>query len=110
MSNSKEAKARIKINKLLENSGWRFFESELGPANIQLEPNVKITQVEVDAFGNDFETSKNGFVDFLLLDENGFPLVVLEAKKEEKNPQDKAITDFFLKWLPELVKRLFPQR
>lgn len=25
MANTKEAKARIKINKLLEESGWRFF-------------------------------------------------------------------------------------
>ncbi len=30
--------------------------------------------------GNDFDTTSNGFVDFLLLDESGFPLVVLEAK------------------------------
>lgn len=39
MSNSKEAKARIKINKLLEEAGWRFFDTEKGTANIQLEPN-----------------------------------------------------------------------
>jgi len=88
MPNSKEAKARIKINKLLEEAGWRFFDDEKGPANIQLEPNVKITKKEVDAFGEDFETTKNGFIDFLLLDEKGFPFVVLEAKKEEKDPLD----------------------
>ena len=41
---AKEAKARIKINKLLEESGWRFFDTDEGPANIYLEPNVKITQ------------------------------------------------------------------
>ena len=88
MANSKEAKARIKINKLLEASGWRFFDTEKGQANIQLEPNVKITQKDIDAFGEDFETTKNGFIDFLLLDEKGFPLVILEAKKGEKNPLD----------------------
>ncbi len=88
MANSKEAKARIKINKLLEGAGWRFFDDENGPANIQLEPNVKITENDIDAFGQDFETTKNGFIDFLLLDNKGFPLVVLEAKKEEKNPLD----------------------
>jgi len=38
----KEATARIKINKLLENAGWRFFADANGPANIQLEPNVKL--------------------------------------------------------------------
>lgn len=84
----KEAKARIKINKLLEQSGWRFFDDEKGLANISLEPNVKIKQKDIDAFGEDFESTKNGFIDFLLLDEKGFPLVILEAKKEDKNPLD----------------------
>jgi type I restriction enzyme R subunit len=88
MVNSKEAKARIKINKLLEEAGWRFLDNERGQANIQLEPNVKITQKNIDAFGKDFETVKNGFIDFLLLDEKGFPFVILEAKKEEKDPLD----------------------
>lgn len=36
----KEAHARIKINKLLEAAGWRFFDSSQGKANIALEPNV----------------------------------------------------------------------
>lgn len=44
----KEALARIKINKLLEDAGWRFFDNEKGKANIQLEPNVKITQNDLD--------------------------------------------------------------
>jgi len=30
----KEAKARIRINRLLEHAGWRFFDDEKGPANI----------------------------------------------------------------------------
>ena len=55
MANSKEAKARIKINKLLEEAGWRFFDDEKGSANIQLEPNVEITKKNADAFGEDFE-------------------------------------------------------
>src|SRR3989339_2161672 len=88
MANSKEAKARIKINKLLEQAGWRFFDNEKGQATISLEPNVKLTQKDIDAFGEDFESTKNGFIDFLLLDEKGFPLVILEAKKEDKNPLD----------------------
>ena len=82
----KEAQARIKINKLLEAAGWRFFNSAAGKANITLEPNVKLTLAQVDAMGNDFETTSKGFIDFLLLDEKGFPLVVLEAKAEDKNP------------------------
>lgn len=85
---SSEAKARIKINQLLETAGWRFFDSPEGPANIILEDHTKITQADIDAFGEDFETTKHGFIDFLLLDERGFPLIVLEAKKEGKNPLD----------------------
>ena len=84
----KEAKARIKINRLLEDSGWLFFDELEKSANIQLEPNVKITHKQIDSFGEDFEITKNGVVDFLLLDSNGFPLVVLEAKKEDINPLD----------------------
>jgi type I restriction enzyme, R subunit len=87
MSN-KEANARIKINKLLEESGWRFFDNEEGQANVSLEPNVKLSQKDIDSFGDDFEATKNGFIDFLLLDDKGFPFVVLEAKKEDKNPLD----------------------
>lgn len=81
-----EATARIKINKYLEEAGWRFFDDNNGQANIQLEPNIKIIKKNLDAFGNDFETTKNGFIDFLLLDEKGFPFIILEAKSEEKNP------------------------
>jgi len=83
---AKEAKARIKINKLLEAAGWRFFDSDEGPANIQVEANVKITKKQFDEFGEDFEKVKNGFIDFLLLDEQGKPFVVLEAKSEDKDP------------------------
>jgi type I restriction enzyme R subunit len=82
----KEASARIKINRLLENAGWRFFADGNGPANIQLEPSVKLTQQDLDSLGVDFEQAARGFIDFLLLDIRGFPLIVLEAKAEYKNP------------------------
>ena len=82
----KEAKARIKINKLLEAAGWRFFDDENGPANIQLEANVKISKKQYDEFGENFEKVRNGFIDFLLLDEQGKPFIVLEAKSESKDP------------------------
>ena len=83
---AKEAQARIKINKLLEESGWRFFDQATCKANIVLEPNVKLTKAAIDALGENFEVSSKGFIDFLLLDQAGFPLVVLEAKSEDKNP------------------------
>lgn len=62
----KEATARIKINKLLEAAGWRFFAEGSAPANIRLEPSVTIKASDLDA--------------------KGFPLIVLEAKAEDKNP------------------------
>ncbi len=82
----KEAAARIKINKLLEVAGWRFFAENGSPANVCLEPSVKIKSADLDALGEDFEQTKRGFIDFLLLDPRGFPLVVLEAKAESKEP------------------------
>ncbi len=82
----KEATARIKINKLLETAGWRFFADSNGPANIRLEPSVTIKSADLDVLGENFEKSEKGFVDFLLLDEKSFPLLVLEAKAADKNP------------------------
>ena len=81
-----EAHARIKINKLLEEAGWRLFDDEQGKANILLENHVKITQQEVDAWGNDFEKIKSGSLDFLLVDSNNKPICVLEAKREDLQP------------------------
>ena len=81
-----EAAARIKINKLLEAAGWRFFPQGEQPANIRLEPGVTIKTFDLEALGNDFEQISRGFIDFLLLDARGFPLIVLEAKAEEKDP------------------------
>jgi len=82
----KEAKARILINDLLRRSNYRFFDDETGPANIALEANVKLKKKALDALGEDFEKTANGFVDYLLLDEGGFPLAVLEAKSEKYDP------------------------
>lgn len=82
----KEATARIKINNLLEAAGWRFFPEGNAPANIRLEPSVTIKSSDLDGLGDNFETTGKGFIDFLLLDAKGFPLIVLEAKSEDKNP------------------------
>ncbi len=81
-----EAQARIKINHMLEESGWRFFDDEHGPANVVLEQHTRITRKQLDEMGENFETTRHGYLDFLLLDERGHPLVVLEAKSEDKNP------------------------
>ena len=81
-----EATARIRINALLAKAGWRFFADASGPANVSLEHGVAIKPADLDALGDDFERTKRGWVDFLLLDDRGFPLVVLEAKSESKQP------------------------
>lgn len=86
MPKGNEALARIKINRLLEESGWRFEDSDLGPANITLESGVKYTDL-----GDDFESAvtsdgRRGSIDFLLLDKDKKPLVVLEAKRSGIEP------------------------
>jgi type I restriction enzyme, R subunit len=81
-----EAHSRIKINKLLEEAGWRFFDDKDGKANILLENHVKITNEMIDAWGNDYEEVKGGSLDFLLVDSNNKPICVLEAKKESLHP------------------------
>jgi len=83
---NKEATACIKIDKLLEAAGWRFFPDGSTPANIRLELNVTIKSSDLDALGDNFEKTSKGFIDFLLLDTKGFPIIVLEAKSEDKNP------------------------
>ncbi len=81
-----EAHARIKINQLLDEAGWRFFDDHEGKANILLENHVKITQKDVDAWGTDYEKVKSGSLDFLLVDTDNKPICVLEAKKESLHP------------------------
>ncbi|HPM05336.1 MAG TPA: DEAD/DEAH box helicase family protein, partial [Candidatus Cloacimonas sp.] len=49
---------------------------------------VKISQNQLDELGVDFEKIKNGYVDYLLLDELNYPIIVLEAKRENKDPLD----------------------
>ena len=63
MTSTREAKARIKINKLLEKAGWRFFDDVKNPskpANIQLEQGVKITPKDIDEQGDNFEKTNRG--------------------------------------------------
>ena len=82
----KEALARININKLLEDAGWRFFPKDGKPSNISLEPGTLLTQEGLDEADN--VKVKKGYIDYLLLDEYNNPFVVVEAKKEDIHPLD----------------------
>lgn len=83
----KEASARLKINRLLEESGWRLFDGEYGRANVDVEtrlsPGMKI---DTQSAGEDYENTSGGFIDYLLLDDNQKPVAVLEAKRENIPP------------------------
>lgn len=81
-----EAAARIKINRQLESAGWRFFPEGSEPANICLEQGTVLREADLDALGEDFERTTKGFIDFLLLNDRGFPFIVLEAKSAEIDP------------------------
>lgn len=83
---AKEATARIKINRLLQDAGWRFFPVDGKPSNICLEPSIKIKQKDLDDLGANFEKTSTGFIDLLLLNEKGFPFIILEGKAENKSP------------------------
>jgi type I restriction enzyme, R subunit len=83
---AKEAKARIKINNLLEQSGWRFFDSPDGRANISLEHRTKKGKFINDKLGNDLEGAPDGFIDYLLLNEQNRPVALVEAKRESIDP------------------------
>ena len=85
MSNN-EARARIKINKLLEASGWRFEDTPDGKANIALESGVKFADLGDDLENAISRSGTRGAIDFLLLDKDKKPLVVVEAKKESIDP------------------------
>ncbi len=72
-----EAEARIKINKMLEEAGWRLCDSENGRKNVDLETATTVRRNEQE---------RKGAIDYLLLDSHNFPLCVLEAKKYNINP------------------------
>lgn len=83
----KEAAARLKINKLLQESDWRLFDEEGGRANVDVETRLNPGQnINTTEAGEDFENIKGGFIDYLLLDDNQKPIAVLEAKRESIPP------------------------
>lgn len=75
-----EAAARVRIDALLREAGWILPDTRGQQANVQLEVGVKLTRARLSALGDDYQHI-NGKADYLLLDTNGKPLAVLEAKR-----------------------------
>ena len=85
----KEAAARLKINELLKNSGWRLLDENGRRANVDVETRLNPgKKLDPNALGDDFAEAQGGFIDYLLLDDNQKPIAVLEAKRESKSPLD----------------------
>ena len=83
-----EAQARITINRLLEEASWRFLPDAQGrKENIVCEHRVsgKVFAPSAD-LGRDFERAPDEFVDYVLLNIDGRPVAVVEAKKEGIDP------------------------
>ena len=83
-----EAQARITINKLLEEAGWRFLPDAQGRReNIVCEHRVTRKPFAPNAdLGADYQHAPGGFVDYVLLASDGRPVAVVEAKKESIDP------------------------
>jgi len=83
-----EAQARITIDKLLEEAGWRFLPDAQGQReNIICEHRVTRRALSPSQdLGKDFEHAPNGFVDYVLLNTDQRPVAVVEAKRESIDP------------------------
>jgi type I restriction enzyme R subunit len=83
-----EAQARITINKMLEEAGWRFLPDSQGRReNIICEHRVTRRAFSPSQdLGKDFEHAPNGFIDYLLLNSDQRPVAVVEAKREGIDP------------------------
>src|SRR5437867_351231 len=83
-----EAQARITINKMLGDAGWRFLpDGDDNRENVILEHRLGGRTFSPNAdLGNDFERAPEGFVDYVLLNTDGRAVAVVEAKKESIDP------------------------
>lgn len=81
---TKEAQARIKINKLLEKAGWRFFDDEKDPANIQLEPNAKILKKILMLLAKILKVLAAGLLIFFFWMRKDFRSLFWKQKKKKK--------------------------
>src|SRR5438876_1590491 len=83
-----EAQARITINKMLEDAGWRVLpDGDGNRENVILEHRLSGRTFAPNAdLGNDFERAPEGFVDYVLLNTDGRAVAVVKAKRESIDP------------------------
>jgi type I site-specific restriction endonuclease len=83
-----EAQARITINRLLEQAGWRLLPDAAGsPANVICEHRISGRRVaRQDDLGSDFERAPSGSVDYVLRGRDGRAVALVEAKRESLDP------------------------
>lgn len=83
-----EAQARITINKLLEEAGWRFLPDAQGRReNIVCEHRISRRVFSPGTnLGADYQHAPDGFVDYVLLNTDGRAVAVVEAKRESIDP------------------------
>lgn len=84
----REAQARLKINNLLQAAGWRLLDENGLRANVSLEHRVAKLTFSASDLGNDLEKAPNGFIDYLLLNDQQRPVALIEAKRERTDPLD----------------------
>ena len=87
----------------LEHAGWRFFAEGKLPANIRLEPRVTVETADLDAFGNDFEKTRQASSTSCCSTQRGFRFLFLRprprtrflllARNRLANTQDPRIAD-----------------
>ena len=80
----KEATARIKINRLLEAAGWRFFAD--GPCLPTSSSSPASRSTRHRRPGRELREGPQRLHRLPPAGREGFPLIVLEAKAEDKNP------------------------
>src|SRR5829696_2908646 len=85
----REAQARIRINKMLQDAKWCFFPTADEKANIICEDRILARALPPNAnLGDDFERATGGFVDYLLLNDQDRAIGLVEAKRESIHPLD----------------------
>ena len=82
----KEVTERLQMNQLLENAASCLFPERSNPANVQLEAGVALESPDLDGLGHDLEKTSKRLVDYLLLTEQWFSSVVLNADSEVQQP------------------------